>query len=257
MQDSNKQKIKDAYNSNAKSWIENHSLKDYTHTHIEKPAVLELMGDIKGKEVLCIGWGDGQEANLFYGKEAKVVGFDISDELVRIAKSKYPNIDFYVGDAENFSINEKFDIAYAGFVAHYFPSYEKFLSNTSKLLKEGGELIFSIIHPIKRSLSIENFNDRRYKILGNSKLDDGSDQICYGDYLTSRQVSVKLAEDFEPINYHTTIGQQVGDILNSNFELLNFVEPKPIDSAMKDYPHKYDVDCKIPEVLIYHLRLRN
>lgn len=257
MQDGNKQKIRDSYNNNAKSWTERHSLKDYTHTHIEKPAVLEIMGDIKGKKVLCVGCGDGQEANLFYERGADVVGFDISEELVRIAKSKYPNIDFYVDDAESFTLDEKFDIAYAGFVAHYFPNYKSFLSNTSKLLKKKGDLIFSIIHPIKRSLSVENINDRRYKILGNSKLEDGSNQICYGDYLTSRQVSVKLAEDFEPINYHTTVGQQIRDILDSDFELIDFVEPKPVESALNDYPEKYDVDCKIPEVLIYHLRLSN
>jgi SAM-dependent methyltransferase len=256
MQDNNKQKIKDSYNNNAKSWVEKHSMRDYIHTHIEKPVVLEIMGDIKGKKVLCIGCGDGQEANLFYERAAEIAGFDISEELIKIAKLKYPDIDFYVGDAESFSLNEKFDIAYAGFVAHYFPNYEKFLLNTSKLLKEKGELIFSIIHPIKRSLDIQIFNDRKYKILGNSKLADGSDQICYGDYLNSREVSVKLGEDFEPINYHTTVGQQINDILDSDFELLNFVEPKPIDSAKIDYPEKYDVDCKIPEVLIYHLRLK-
>lgn len=250
----NKAKIKEAYNRNARIWTKKYSLRNYTHTNIEKPAILNLLGDIEGKEILCIGCGDGEEANMFYQRGSKVVGFDISEEQIKIAKAKYPNIDFYVGDIETFSINKKFDIAYAGFVAHYLPNYKRFLSNTSTLLKVNGELIFSIIHPIKRALDIKMFNGRKYKILGSSKLEDGSNQEVYGDYLNSRKVKNKFGEDFETINYHTTIGEQIRDILNSDFELIDFVEPKPIASSKEEYPDKYVTDCKIPEVLIYHLR---
>jgi len=98
------------------------------------------------------------------------------------------------------------------------------------------------------------FNGRKYKILGSSKLEDGSNQEVYGDYLNSRKVKIKFGEDFETINYHTTIGEQIRDILNSDFELIDFVEPKPIASSKEEYPDKYVTDCKIPEVLIYHLR---
>jgi ubiquinone/menaquinone biosynthesis C-methylase UbiE len=249
-----KERIKESYNKNATIWADKYSLKNYTHTHIEKPAILELMGNIEGKKIVCIGCGDGEEANMFYKRGAEVVGFDMSEELIKIAKSKYPDIEFYIGDAESFSIDKKFDIAYAGFVLHYLPGYKDFLFNTSKLLKENGELIFSIIHPIKRALGIEEFNGRRYKVLGSSKLEDGSNQEVYGDYLNSREVNIKFGDDFESVNYHMTIGDQIRDILSSSFELIDFVEPKPIDRAKEDYPAKYNTDCKIPEVLIYHLR---
>jgi ubiquinone/menaquinone biosynthesis C-methylase UbiE len=255
VQTNNKQKIKEAYNRNAKNWSQKYSLKNYTHTHIEKPAVLELMGNIKAKKILCIGCGDGEEANLFSQRGARVVAFDISEELIKIAKSKYPDIEFHVGDAENFSIKEEFDLAYAGFVAHYLPSFKGFLSNTSKLLKREGELIFSIVHPIKRALGVEEFNDRKYKVLGSSKLKDGSDQRVYGDYLNSRETKIKFGDDFESVNYHRTIGEQIREILDSDFELVDFVEPRPIEGAKEEYPGKYEADCKIPEVLIYHLRL--
>ncbi|MDY0097273.1 MAG: class I SAM-dependent methyltransferase [Candidatus Dojkabacteria bacterium] len=251
-----KQKIKDSYNRNARNWTSKYSLTNYTHTHIEKPAIINLMGNVKNKRIICIGCGDGAEANMFYEKGAEVVGFDMSEKLINIAKEKYPNIPFYIGDAETFSIEETFDIAYAGFVAHYLPSYKKFLSNSSHLLKENGELIFSIIHPIKKILEVKKLGDRTYKILGSSKLDDGSCQETYGDYLNSREVHIKFGENFESINYHRTIGEQIKDILDSGFELLDFVEPKPIKKAEKEYPTKYATDCKIPEVLIYHLRKR-
>ena len=252
-----KQQIKESYNKNATTWTEKYSLRNYVHAYIEKPAILKLLGDIRNKKILCAGCGDGEEAHMFYQQGAYVVGFDISDELINIAKSKYPNILFYVGDSESFSTNETFDIVYAGFVVHYLPSYTKFLSNTCSLLKNGGEVVFSVVHPIKRSFDVFKSNGRKYKILGTSKLEDGSKQETYGDYLNPREVNIKFGENFETTNYHRTIGEQIKDILDSDFELLSLIEPKPIEKAREDYPEKYVADCKIPEVLIYHLRKKS
>jgi SAM-dependent methyltransferase len=245
---------RNSYNKNAKDWEEKFSLNNYTHSHIEKPAMLNILGDIKGKDIICIGCGSGEEANLLYERGANVVGFDISEELIKIAKQKYPNINFYVGDAEDFKLEEKFDVAFASFVAHYFPNYKQLLSNTSVLLKENGEFIFSIIHPIKRAMVKEIVGEKKYTILGNSKLTDGSLDTLYGDYLNSKEMKVKFSDGFKMIHYHTTIGEQIRDILDSDFEIIDFVEPKPTQSAKEEYPDKYEIDSKVPEVLIYHLR---
>lgn len=245
---------RDSYNRNAEEWVNKYSLNSYTHSHLEKPAMLSVLGDIKGKNIICIGCGSGEEANLLYERGANIVGFDMSEELITVAKEKFPNIEFYVGDAEDFVLEKKFDIAFASFVAHYFPNYKKLLSNTSNLLMENGTFIFSIIHPIKRVLVKEIVGDKKFTVLGNSKSSDGSLDTLYGDYLNSREMKVRFSEGFEMIHYHSTIGDQIRDILSSDFELVDFVEPKPIEAAKVEYPDKYEIDSRVPEVLIYHLR---
>ncbi len=245
---------KDSYNKNADEWTNKYSLNNYTHSHLEKPAMLKILGDIKGKDIICIGCGGGEEANLLSKRGANVVGFDMSEELIKIAKEKYPYIDFYVGDAEEFVLDKKFDIAFASFVAHYFPNYNKLLSNTCNLLKENGTFVFSIVHPIKRAMVKEFVGDKKFTVLGNSKLPDGTLDTLYGDYLNSREIKIKFSEGFDVINYHTPIGEQIRDILNSDFQLIDFIEPKPIESAKLEYPNKYEIDSRVPEVLIYHLR---
>lgn len=247
---------RDSYNKNANEWFNKYSLNNYTHSHIEKPAMLSTLGNIKGKDIVCIGCGSGEEANLLSQRGANVIGFDISEELIKIAKEKYPHIEFYVGDAEDFKIERKFDIAFASFVAHYLPNYKRFLSNTTELLKEHGEFVFSLIHPIKRSMVKELIGEKKFTVLGNTKLADGSLETLYGDYLNAREIKVKFSEEFEMIHYHTTIGEQIRDILNSDFEIIDFIEPTPIESAKVEYPDKYKIDSRVPEVLIYHLRKR-
>lgn len=252
----NKSLNKDSYNRNANEWVTKFSLNNYTHSHIEKPAMLNILGDINGKDIICIGCGSGEETNLLSERGANVVGFDMSGELINIAKEKYPHIDFYVGDAEEFALEQKFDIAFASFVAHYFPTYKRFLSNTSGLLKENGSFVFSIIHPIKRAMVKEMVGDKKFTVIGNSKLSDGTLDTLYGDYLNSREMKIRFSEGFEMIHYHSTIGEQIRDILCSDFDLIDFVEPKPIDSAKTEFPHKYEIDSRVPEVLIYHLKKR-
>lgn len=257
MRDNAKDINRRAYNSNASVWNSSYSLNNYTHSHIEKPAIIGLLGDIKGKRLLSIGCGSGEESKIFADHGAKVIGFDLSEKLIKIARSQYQDIEFHVGDAETFIYEDKFDIAYAGFVAHYLPTWSKFLSNTAKLLDPDGELIFSIVHPIKRVQEKVMIDGRRFSIVGYSRnQQDKSDFDVYGDYLNSHEDRIIFGEGFETIQYHRPIGQQIREILRSPFELIDVVEPQPVESAKDQYPNKYSIDFKIPRVLIYHLRRR-
>lgn len=60
-----------------------------------------------GKRVLEIGSDTGDLVHQT--NPSKGVGIDFSEEMIRIAKNKYPNIDFMIGDAEDLQHNEKYD----------------------------------------------------------------------------------------------------------------------------------------------------
>lgn len=57
--------------------------------------------------VIEIGCGTGE--TLAALNPAKGLGIDISPMMIEIAKEKFPNLNFEVGDLENIQINEKFD----------------------------------------------------------------------------------------------------------------------------------------------------
>ena len=60
----------------------------------------------QGKTILEIGCGTGEILNYLNPKHG--VGVDISLEMVKIARKKYPNLSFEVCDAENLTIEEEF-----------------------------------------------------------------------------------------------------------------------------------------------------
>ena len=89
-----------SYNQKAKEWAERmRSGKNFAHTYLEKPAMYGKLPDLKNKTVLCIGCGSGEEcAHLLSLGAKKVVGIDLSKELIAIAKASYPNIEFFTMD---------------------------------------------------------------------------------------------------------------------------------------------------------------
>src|SRR3954469_13220643 len=71
------------------------------HKYYEKPAMVAELPDIRNKDILCIGCGNGAETDWFLENGAhKAVGVDISKGLIDIAKQTYPNAEFHVMDME-------------------------------------------------------------------------------------------------------------------------------------------------------------
>jgi 2-polyprenyl-3-methyl-5-hydroxy-6-metoxy-1,4-benzoquinol methylase len=110
------QKTIDAYNKHAKSWADSkQNIKDSIsifHVFLEKPALYGKLPDLKGKFVLCVGCGSGEEVEHLNSLGAKkVVGIDISLGLIEIAKKNYPNLEYHTMDAENLDFpKETFDL---------------------------------------------------------------------------------------------------------------------------------------------------
>jgi len=61
----------------------------------------------EGSRVLEIGCGTGYLLDAL--KPSRGVGIDISGEMIRMAKEKYPHLEFFEMDAENINLTETFD----------------------------------------------------------------------------------------------------------------------------------------------------
>jgi len=92
-------------------------------------AMLDI-GDIRGCSILDFGCGKGD----FYGFlrdrkiEVKYTGIDINENLINLAKMKYPYLDFRVLDIERDELREDFDYIFlCGVFNLRTPSIEKYI----------------------------------------------------------------------------------------------------------------------------------
>lgn len=229
--------------------------KNTKHTFLEKPAMYKMIPNIKGKSVLCIGCGTGEECQHIKSLGAKrVVGIDISKERVKFLKEKNPNMEFYAMDMEklNFPSNS-FDFIYSSLALHYSKDWTKILGKVSKMLKKNGAFLFSTHHPVKWGAEINKAVDKSAFLMGYKKDESGKGKV-YGDYLTTRKVSDILSEDLKVTYYHRPISAMISDIIKSGFVISNFVEPKPLKSVIKQKPEFYEIYSKIPMYLIFEIK---
>ena len=87
------------------------AVSDYT----EVPTVLQLAGNVKGKQILDAGCGPGRHAKKLLDKGAHVTGIDISDEMINIARERcLPKGHFFQADFEQAKFNPaSFDLIIA------------------------------------------------------------------------------------------------------------------------------------------------
>lgn len=130
---------------------------------------------IFGEKVLDLGCGNGRYFPFFKEKRINYFGIDFSEKLIEIAKNKYPEGNFQVGDALNLPFPENFfDKVYSIATLHHIPSKEfrlQFLKEIKKILKPEGILILTVwrFHRLKETYLL--FKYTILKLFGKTKLD--------------------------------------------------------------------------------------
>lgn len=98
------------------------------------------------KNLLDIGTGTGYLIEILSKeKKAQYYGLDISEEMIKVAKSKkIPNSTFIVGTANNLPYkNNTFDIVTCNQSFHHYPYQEKAMQEAYRVLKPNGLYIIS------------------------------------------------------------------------------------------------------------------
>ncbi|MBI2251967.1 MAG: ubiquinone/menaquinone biosynthesis methyltransferase [Armatimonadetes bacterium] len=101
---------------------------------------------VKAKErVLDVCTGTGELAYEFYKivkNKGEVIGVDLSKDMLKIAKKKFPQIKFEFGDALNLNFKKNyFNFVSIAFGLRNLENLKKFFLESFKVLKKGGKII--------------------------------------------------------------------------------------------------------------------
>jgi len=119
---------------------------------LEKPIILELLGDVSGKQILDLGCGDalfGRE--LLLAGAQSYLGVEVSRQMVQLAQK---NLQDVAGEVVHQSMEDwnypaaSFDLVISRLALHYVADLEEQFGQVNRTLKENGRFIFSIVHPV-------------------------------------------------------------------------------------------------------------
>jgi SAM-dependent methyltransferase len=246
-----------SYSDNASDWAKNvREGKNLLQFYIEKPAMLANLPDLKDKTVLCLGCGSGEECQtlLDYGA-TKVMGVDPAQGLIEVAQKNYPGAEFKIADTEAIPFpDEIFDFAYSSLVMHYLTSWQKTLEEVFRVLRPGSHFLLSIIHPVNTAMDVQR-KEGVYSIanLGFDKDKISGEYHVTGDYLNQHPISLLFLKNLEVTYIHRPFGEIMADILNSRFDLVKILEPKPIPVTEKENEMHFTIHSRVPMILIIDL----
>jgi trans-aconitate methyltransferase len=103
--------------------------------------VIELLGPRPGERILDLGCGTGHLTSLIAASGASVIGLDSSPAMVEAARREYPEIEFVVGDARNFSFSQPFDAVFSNATLHWVNEAAEVARSVSPALSAGGRFV--------------------------------------------------------------------------------------------------------------------
>ncbi len=174
-----------------------------------------------GDAILDAGCGNGRLVQALEGFGVKYLGIDNSSELIALAKSKFGNYDFLVGDFLKTDLADaSFDAIFCLAAFHHIPSIEKrnqAISEFKRLLKPGGYLLMLNWHYSSPGFIKLFLKYTLSKILGKSELDFGDIFVSWKKNEISRYVHLFTKRSIEKI------------LKNNNFKVeKNFISnPSP------------------------------
>jgi Methylase involved in ubiquinone/menaquinone biosynthesis len=189
----------------------------------EKLVPREWFGEIKGKTILCLASGGGQQAPILAAAGAEVTCFDNSAKQLEQDRSVAEREDLTIrlekGDAADLSrfADGTFDMIVNPCSNLFMPNLEPVWNECFRVLKPGGELLVGIINPAVYIFDrFEDENNGRLVVRHSLPYSDE-------ESLTKAELETLIANG-EALERSHTLEEQFGGQIAAGFHITGFFE---------------------------------
>lgn len=187
-----------------------------------KAVVRERFARLNGERILDLGCGYGYYTDYFRSAGGDVVGIDGAEAMITIAREKYPEGDFRVADiTEPLKFDDgTFDIVFCNQVLMDIAEIEGIIGECRRVLKAGGILYISIIHPA----------------FYNGEWTDGGKAYRHAKEITSYLTESRSVNRFwgETDHYHRPISYYLNLLADNGFCIRHVEEPRTYDGITQN-----------------------
>jgi SAM-dependent methyltransferase len=202
------------------------------NAHYDRPACLDLLGDVSGKLVLDAACGPGLYAAELIRRGARVIGFDQSPRMVQISAERCRPGEFRVHDLNDrldWLPDASADLVLCALAFGYVDNRVAALRELRRVLRPGGALVLSRAHPVSYW--------QRYG----------------GSYFDVRVVE-EVTQDVAVRFWKEPLEAVCADFAEAGFLIERLVEPRPVPAGAGRDPDGYDRLSQEPFFIAFRLR---
>ena len=250
------------WEGNADAWAR-HARAGYDiyRDALNTPAFLDMLPGIAGLNGLDIGCGEGSNTRHLARLGAQMRGVDIAPTFVRYAaaaeREEPLGIKFETGNGMALPFEDAaFDFATAFMSLMDMPEQDKALREAYRVIKPGGFLQFSILHPCfvpphRKVLRDAGGQTRAVEVADYFAPADGRIDTWWFSTLPSAER--EREKPFSVPRFHRTLSEWVSMICGAGFTIERFAEPSASAELAKAVPVVADTRV-VPVSLIIRVR---
>jgi SAM-dependent methyltransferase len=210
-----------------------HAEDGFYNAHYDRPACLDLLGDVAGKHVLDAACGPGLYAQELTRRGARVTGLDQSPRMIEICRQRCGDGDFRVHDLADpirWLPDASVDLVLLALAIEYIDDRVAALRELRRVLKQDGALVLSRQHPT-------------------------SDWLRKGgSYFDVRVVSETWSKGWDVRYWLAPLEVTCAEIAAAGFLIERLLEPRPAPEAAAIDPQDYERLSREPGFLAFRLR---
>lgn len=216
--------------------------------YIVAPAMLEMIGPVKGKDILDLYCGAGYLSRRLSAMGANVTAVDSSERLIGIASEikdrENDGIRYAVAEPTDLSVIEDstFDEIICNMGLMVTHDLAGTVAELARLVKLGGRFIFSVLHPCftmpDACWTHDPDGKPLYQVVDNY-FTEGWSSSEFAASIRSGQKKVK----------HRTLSSYINALGARGFTVRRIVEPKPNHEVLAFKPH-LDIYHRVPIVIL-------
>lgn len=248
------------WDENADAWTRlSRAGYDTYRDHLNTPAFLAMLPEVKGLCGLDIGCGEGYNTRLLAQRGARMTAVDIARVFVKLARqveaTQPQGIRYLAASAVELPFPDaSFDFA-TGFMSFMdIPETGRALKEAFRVLKPGGFLQFSITHPCFDTPHRANRRDEQgitYAIEVGGYFHNQEGEIDEWLFSAAPPEAKAGLAPFRVPRFTHTLGQWLNLLLDAGFTLERLEEPRPSDEVVQAHPNLQDA-----QVVAYFLIVR-
>ena len=200
------------------------SYSDPVKVGYERPAMLAMAGEVRGKRVLDAGCAAGALSRALAERGARVAGMDLNEGFIERARANVgSDAEFHVADISKpmpFFASGSFDIVTASLVLHYLEDWDAPLREFHRVLAAGGALLISTHHPMQ-------------------DVNVSTPPTPYFEKRLLTDVWNKGGREYKVRYYRRPLGAIVDALAAAGFVIERMPEPRPDPAAFTDAPDLY------------------
>lgn len=203
-----------------------------------------LLGDVTGKDALCLASGGGQQSAAFALLGANVTVFDLSNAQLerdkQTAEHYQVNIYSVQGDMRDLSAFDpaSFDLVYQPFSIGYVPDVRIVFEQVARVLRPGGLYYLAGDNPFYCGMSAADWNGEGYVL--KAPYVDGAAYVSPDlDWVYARSAK-PLPAIREAHLYRHTLANMLNSLLELGFSLLHVSDNKHTYPDLNAEPGTWD-----------------